>query len=120
MGLLLVSAPDGDMIDGSETWKAIVSGLAAAKRDTDVIGWFERGNALGVILPDIDAPGPVARKRTGRADSPAPLAVPRRDDDRRHRDAVSLLPRAEPLPRASLRTRFIRCRCRRRLAPGGT
>ena len=58
MGLLLVSAPDGDRVDGSETWKAIVSGLAAAKRDTDVIGWFERGNAIGVILPDIEAPGP--------------------------------------------------------------
>jgi lipopolysaccharide/colanic/teichoic acid biosynthesis glycosyltransferase len=58
MGLLVVSAPEGDTIDGSETWKAIVSGLAAAKRDTDVIGWFERGNAIGVILPEIDAPGP--------------------------------------------------------------
>src|SRR6185369_8424244 len=58
MGLLLVSAPDGDIVDGSETWKAIVSGLAAAKRDTDVIGWFERGSALGVILSDIEAPGP--------------------------------------------------------------
>jgi lipopolysaccharide/colanic/teichoic acid biosynthesis glycosyltransferase len=58
MGLLLVSAPGGDLIDDSETWKAIVSGLAAAKRDTDVIGWFERGNAIGVILHDIEAPGP--------------------------------------------------------------
>jgi lipopolysaccharide/colanic/teichoic acid biosynthesis glycosyltransferase len=58
MGLMLVSAPDGDMIDGSETWKAIVGGLAAAQRDTDVIGWFERGNAIGVILPDIELPGP--------------------------------------------------------------
>jgi lipopolysaccharide/colanic/teichoic acid biosynthesis glycosyltransferase len=58
MGLLLVSAPDGDMVDGSDTWKAIVGGLAAAKRDTDVIGWFERGSAIGVILPDIEAPSP--------------------------------------------------------------
>src|SRR5580765_1096886 len=57
MGLLLVSAPE-DTADDSETWKAIVSGLAAAKRDTDVIGWFEQGSAIGVILPDIDAPGP--------------------------------------------------------------
>jgi lipopolysaccharide/colanic/teichoic acid biosynthesis glycosyltransferase len=57
MGLLLVSAPEGES-DESKTWKAIVSGLTAAKRDTDVIGWFDQGNAIGVILSDIDAPGP--------------------------------------------------------------
>jgi len=57
MGLLLVSAPE-DTADDSETWKAIVSGLAAAKRDTDVIGWFEQGSAIGVILPDIETPTP--------------------------------------------------------------
>jgi lipopolysaccharide/colanic/teichoic acid biosynthesis glycosyltransferase len=57
MGLLLVSAPEAEA-DSDATWEAIVSGLAAAKRDTDVIGWFEEGNALGVILSDIDAPGP--------------------------------------------------------------
>jgi lipopolysaccharide/colanic/teichoic acid biosynthesis glycosyltransferase len=58
MGLLLVSAPDGEMLEGSATWNAIVAGLAAAKRDTDVIGWFERGSSIGVILSDIAAPGP--------------------------------------------------------------
>jgi lipopolysaccharide/colanic/teichoic acid biosynthesis glycosyltransferase len=57
VGLLLVSAPEGERADGSAMWKAIVSGLAASKRDTDVIGWFEQGSAIGVILPDIEAPG---------------------------------------------------------------
>src|SRR5215472_1220114 len=57
MGLLLVSAPDGEMLEGSASWIGIVSGLAAAKRDTDVIGWFERGSSLGIILPDIASPG---------------------------------------------------------------
>jgi lipopolysaccharide/colanic/teichoic acid biosynthesis glycosyltransferase len=56
MGLLLVSAPDIDTMESSATWKGIVSGLAAAKRDTDVIGWFERGSSLGVILSDIESP----------------------------------------------------------------
>ena len=59
MGLLLVSPPDDDTAEASETWKAIVGGLAAAKRDTDVIGWFEQGNSIGVILPDIDVVQPV-------------------------------------------------------------
>jgi lipopolysaccharide/colanic/teichoic acid biosynthesis glycosyltransferase len=57
MGLLLVSAPDGEMVESSAMWDGIVSGLAAAKRDTDVIGWFERGSLIGVILPDIASPG---------------------------------------------------------------
>jgi lipopolysaccharide/colanic/teichoic acid biosynthesis glycosyltransferase len=58
VGLLLVSAPEGESPDGSAMWKAVVSGLAASKRDTDVIGWFERGHAIGLILPDIEAPSP--------------------------------------------------------------
>src|SRR5258706_13351015 len=66
MGLLLISAPDGEAADDGATWKAIVSGLAAAKRDTDVIGWFEQGNAIGVILPGIDAPGPAPAGGLGR------------------------------------------------------
>jgi len=57
MGLLLVSAPDGEMVEGSATWDGIVSGLVAAKRDTDVIGWCEGGNSVGVILSDIGSPG---------------------------------------------------------------
>jgi lipopolysaccharide/colanic/teichoic acid biosynthesis glycosyltransferase len=58
MGLLLVSAPDGDMQEASATFKGIVSGLTAGKRDTDVIGWFESGDSLGVILSDIESPTP--------------------------------------------------------------
>jgi exopolysaccharide biosynthesis polyprenyl glycosylphosphotransferase len=56
MGLLLVCPPDA--ADRSDTWKGIVNGLAAAKRDTDMIGWFEQGDAIGVILPDIGEPSP--------------------------------------------------------------
>ena len=52
MGLLLVSASD-DVPVSSATWSAIVNGLAAAKRDTDVIGWFEGRSSVGVILADI-------------------------------------------------------------------
>jgi lipopolysaccharide/colanic/teichoic acid biosynthesis glycosyltransferase len=59
MGLLLVSALDADMSEGSAVCKGIVSGLTSAKRDTDVIGWFERGNSIGVILSDIESPTPI-------------------------------------------------------------
>jgi lipopolysaccharide/colanic/teichoic acid biosynthesis glycosyltransferase len=34
----------------SAEWRHVVDALAAAKRDTDVIGWFERGRVVGLIL----------------------------------------------------------------------
>ena len=32
------------------TWRHAFEALAAAKRDTDVIGWFERGRVVGLLL----------------------------------------------------------------------
>ena len=34
----------------SSNWRHALEALAAAKRDTDVIGWFERGRVVGLIL----------------------------------------------------------------------
>jgi lipopolysaccharide/colanic/teichoic acid biosynthesis glycosyltransferase len=34
-------------------WSAIIETLSVAKRDTDVLGWFERGSVLGLIVPEI-------------------------------------------------------------------
>lgn len=34
----------------SSAWRHAIEALAAAKRDTDVIGWFERGRVVGLIL----------------------------------------------------------------------
>jgi lipopolysaccharide/colanic/teichoic acid biosynthesis glycosyltransferase len=36
------------------TWDPAIEALATAKRDTDVIGWFERGTTLGLVVPDIE------------------------------------------------------------------
>jgi lipopolysaccharide/colanic/teichoic acid biosynthesis glycosyltransferase len=40
------SAPD-------PVWSRVIDALEAAKRETDVLGWFEQDGALGVILPEI-------------------------------------------------------------------
>jgi lipopolysaccharide/colanic/teichoic acid biosynthesis glycosyltransferase len=37
------------------TWPAVIEALTVTKRDTDVLGWFERGSVLGLIVPEIDA-----------------------------------------------------------------
>src|SRR2546427_2377955 len=39
-------------------WRAVVDALAAAKRDTDVLGWLDTNEAIGLILPEIPASSP--------------------------------------------------------------
>jgi lipopolysaccharide/colanic/teichoic acid biosynthesis glycosyltransferase len=39
-------------------WRAVVDALSAAKRDTDVLGWFKTHEALGVILAEVPASNP--------------------------------------------------------------
>jgi lipopolysaccharide/colanic/teichoic acid biosynthesis glycosyltransferase len=34
-------------------WRPVIDALNAAKRQTDVIGWFKQGSAVGVIFPEI-------------------------------------------------------------------
>ena len=36
-------------------WRTAIEALAGVKRETDVLGWFERGRVLGVICPEIEA-----------------------------------------------------------------
>ena len=36
------------------TWAGVIEALTVAKRDTDVLGWFERSSTLGLIVPEID------------------------------------------------------------------
>jgi exopolysaccharide biosynthesis polyprenyl glycosylphosphotransferase len=52
--LLLVSPPPGAAGD-SGTWEPVIEALAVAKRETDLLGWFENGSVLGLILPEIDS-----------------------------------------------------------------
>jgi exopolysaccharide biosynthesis polyprenyl glycosylphosphotransferase len=39
----------------SSNWISLIDALHAIKRETDVLGWFERGSVLGLMLPGIDA-----------------------------------------------------------------
>jgi len=36
-------------------WDDAIDALAAAKRETDVLGWFEPGTTIGLLVPDITA-----------------------------------------------------------------
>src|SRR5438128_2117156 len=53
--LLLVDVNDDLGADSSSIWEAAIEALAAAKRETDVLGWFEWRVVIGVILPEIRA-----------------------------------------------------------------
>jgi lipopolysaccharide/colanic/teichoic acid biosynthesis glycosyltransferase len=51
--LVLVSLREGRTSDPSK-WQSVVDSLHAAKRDTDVIGWFANESVLGLIVPEIE------------------------------------------------------------------
>jgi exopolysaccharide biosynthesis polyprenyl glycosylphosphotransferase len=40
------------------TWEAVVDALLAAKRETDVLGWFEQYGVLGLMLPEVAGSSP--------------------------------------------------------------
>jgi lipopolysaccharide/colanic/teichoic acid biosynthesis glycosyltransferase len=56
-GLMLLVVSADAARRSTTTWKAIIDALAAAKRETDPLGWFEQETSIGVILPDIEAEG---------------------------------------------------------------
>jgi len=49
---MLVHVNDGVGADSWSTGEAAIEALAAATRETDVLGWFERRAVIGVILPE--------------------------------------------------------------------
>jgi lipopolysaccharide/colanic/teichoic acid biosynthesis glycosyltransferase len=53
--LLLVSVDERCGEDPLVVWGSIVEALNSAKRDTDVLGWFERGCVMGVALTEIES-----------------------------------------------------------------
>jgi lipopolysaccharide/colanic/teichoic acid biosynthesis glycosyltransferase len=50
----LVIRLEGGGEESAALWDRIVAALAAATRETDVLGWIERGAVLGAILSDAD------------------------------------------------------------------
>ena len=53
--VLVLVALKSDRVCDLSTWHSIIEGLTIAKRDTDVVGWLERGDVLAMIVPEVDA-----------------------------------------------------------------
>src|SRR5713226_6704 len=53
--LLLVDMNGGLGADSSSIWETVIEALSAAKREMDVLGWFEWRAVIGVIAPEIRA-----------------------------------------------------------------
>jgi lipopolysaccharide/colanic/teichoic acid biosynthesis glycosyltransferase len=58
LALLLVHMNDRAAQQTPPIWRAIVASLCAAKRETDMIGWFKRRAVLGLIILDVPADNP--------------------------------------------------------------
>jgi lipopolysaccharide/colanic/teichoic acid biosynthesis glycosyltransferase len=53
--LLTVTVDEHVGEDPLVVWGSVVDALHAVKRDTDTIGWFERGVVIGVVLTEIES-----------------------------------------------------------------
>jgi exopolysaccharide biosynthesis polyprenyl glycosylphosphotransferase len=53
--VVLVTLSEESGLRFSMAWLKVIEALAAAKRETDVLGWFERGVVVGAILPEVPA-----------------------------------------------------------------
>jgi lipopolysaccharide/colanic/teichoic acid biosynthesis glycosyltransferase len=56
LALLLVTVNNRPGAVSSTIWEAVIEALSAAKRETDVLGWFESGTVIGIVLPQFRAP----------------------------------------------------------------
>ena len=51
--LVLLALEAASQAESAPIWRSVVDALAAARRETDVMGWFEHGAAVGLILPEV-------------------------------------------------------------------
>jgi lipopolysaccharide/colanic/teichoic acid biosynthesis glycosyltransferase len=52
--VLLLSQAPAEPAATAAAWDVLLEAVAAAKRDSDVMGWFEPGTTIGLVVPDID------------------------------------------------------------------
>lgn len=58
LGLLLIGVNDLTGVEPEITWRVVFEVLNGAKRDTDLVGWFESPMAAGVIVADLPVADP--------------------------------------------------------------
>jgi len=121
--LLSQTIPAG--AEAKSAWDGAIDALRSAKRETDVLGWFERGTTIGLVVTDINVTTSTVageletRVRTelgtrlGPTSSGFALQIhahdPQKADDERVAPVEPLLEKAAPRgPRAQLQARFKR------------
>jgi lipopolysaccharide/colanic/teichoic acid biosynthesis glycosyltransferase len=63
--VLVLVRPTGVQLE-TRAWDAVIATLAGARRETDLLGWFEQGVTLGAILPEVDLTAEAAREFEAR------------------------------------------------------
>ena len=74
---LALVALRSDRVADAATWAAVAEALATAKRETDILGWFEKGAVLAMIMPEIDVAHDLFRREL---ESRVQVALSRRLD----------------------------------------
>ena len=58
LALVLVAVQAPFDTGSAQIWRSVIDALSAAKRETDALGWFEKHEAMGLILPEVPASTP--------------------------------------------------------------
>src|SRR5436190_2247783 len=58
LAVVFVELPPATRTRSAPIWPAVVDAMAAAKRETDVVGWFHEQEALGLIVPEVPSSNP--------------------------------------------------------------
>jgi lipopolysaccharide/colanic/teichoic acid biosynthesis glycosyltransferase len=58
LGVVLVTVKARRGFSSATIWRSIIAAVAAATRETDVVGWFERHETLGIALTELPASDP--------------------------------------------------------------
>jgi exopolysaccharide biosynthesis polyprenyl glycosylphosphotransferase len=65
MALVLVELKSPIETGSASLWRSVIEALSTARRDTDALGWFEKDEAIGLLLPETPASAPVFSRELG-------------------------------------------------------
>jgi exopolysaccharide biosynthesis polyprenyl glycosylphosphotransferase len=51
--LVLLALENGSQAASAPIWRLVIEALAGSRRETDIMGWFEHGAVVGLILPEV-------------------------------------------------------------------
>src|SRR4051812_32330449 len=56
--LVLIAPPAETQTPSASLWRGVMKALSVVKRDTNIVGWFEEQETIGLLLPEVPGQNP--------------------------------------------------------------